>query len=39
MNGEALKAGDAIKLVNEPRIRAWNASNAEILLFDLPRQA
>lgn len=37
VNGQALKAGDAIKIVDEPCVEVSNASNAEILLFDLPR--
>lgn len=36
VNGVALQAGDALKLVNESGIRASDASDAEILLFDLP---
>lgn len=36
VNGMDLKAGDAIKLVNEPHITVSNGKNAEILLFDLP---
>lgn len=36
VNGQPLKAGDALKIVSEPRITVSNASNAEILLFDLP---
>lgn len=38
LNGEALKAGDAIKLVGESRVTASDAKDAEILLFDLPVQ-
>ena len=36
VNDVALKAGDAIKIENEPRITVSQAHNAEILLFDLP---
>ncbi len=35
-NGIALRAGDAIKLVDEPDIHVSDARHAEILLFDLP---
>lgn len=37
INKQALEAGDALKLVNEPDIQVSNAHDAEILLFDLPR--
>lgn len=37
VNDVALKAGDALKLVNEDLITLGAATNAEILLFDLPR--
>lgn len=36
VNGQELKAGDAIKMVNEAGITVSHASDAEILLFDLP---
>ena len=36
VNGHALKAGDAIKIVGEPKISLTDASDAEVLLFDLP---
>ncbi len=36
VNGVALKAGDAVKLVGEPHITVADGVNAEILLFDLP---
>ncbi|MDO5666279.1 MAG: pirin family protein [Alcaligenaceae bacterium] len=36
VNGLALKAGDAVKIINEPQITVTNAEDAEILLFDLP---
>lgn len=36
VNGVTLGAGDALKLVNEPRITASDATDAEVLLFDLP---
>ncbi len=38
VNGVALHAGDALKLVNEPGVTVSNASDAEILLFDLPQE-
>jgi len=37
VNGVSLRAGDALKIVDETRINVSEASNAEILLFDLPR--
>lgn len=36
VNGLELKAGDALKLVNEPHVSVSGAADAEILLFDLP---
>jgi len=36
VNGVVLKAGDALKLMNEPLITAGQADDAEVLLFDLP---
>lgn len=36
VNGLALEAGDALKLVNEPRLVVSDAREAEILMFDLP---
>ncbi|MBP6018041.1 MAG: pirin family protein [Burkholderiaceae bacterium] len=36
LNGVALKAGDALKIIDEPGITAGDAIHAEILLFDLP---
>lgn len=39
VNGVRLQAGDAVKLVNEPDIVVSDASQAEILLFDLPSGA
>lgn len=36
VNGVDLKAGDAVKLINEPHITVSDARDAEILLFDLP---
>lgn len=36
VNGITLHAGDALKLVDEPRLAACGAVDAEILLFDLP---
>ena len=36
VNGIELKAGDALKVADEPTITAAQATGAEILLFDLP---
>lgn len=36
VNGQPLAGGDAIKLVNESRVRISSARDAELLLFDLP---
>lgn len=36
VNGVELRAGDAVKFINEPRIIVSDANDAEILLFDLP---
>lgn len=36
VNGVALKAGDALKIIDEPAITVGSATKAEILLFDLP---
>ena len=36
VNGLRVKAGDAVKLVDERRVRAGSATDAEILVFDLP---
>jgi len=38
VNGVALKAGDALKIVDEPSVTLDSAANAEVLLFDLPVQ-
>lgn len=38
VNGIALQAGDALKLVDEPQVTVSAALNAEILMFDLPAQ-
>ncbi|MGB7739467.1 MAG: pirin family protein [Steroidobacteraceae bacterium] len=35
-NGEALEAGDALKLTNEPGLRLAGGEAAEVLVFDLP---
>jgi redox-sensitive bicupin YhaK (pirin superfamily) len=35
VNGQPLGAGDAVKLVNETRVRIGRAKDAEVLLFDL----
>lgn len=37
VNGVALQAGDALKLVDEAEVSLEGSSDAEILLFDLPR--
>lgn len=37
VNGHALEAGDAIKIVNETGLRIDGGESAEILVFDLPR--
>jgi quercetin 2,3-dioxygenase len=36
VNGERVKEGDAVKLVREERVRVDSASDAELILFDLP---
>lgn len=36
VNDLALKAGDAVKIINESQITLTNAEDSEILLFDLP---
>ncbi len=36
VNDVPLKAGDALKIIDEPVITVSDATNAEILLFDLP---
>ena len=38
VNGEALSAGDALMLRDEPAVVLRQGQNAEVLLFDLPRQ-
>jgi quercetin 2,3-dioxygenase len=38
VNGLALNAGDALKLVNQPHVTVSDAADAEVLLFDLPLQ-
>jgi len=35
VNGQALQAGDALKVWGEPRVELESASGAEVLLFDL----
>ena len=35
VNGQALRAGDALKATGEPEIRLENGRDAEVLLFDL----
>ena len=37
VNGVALEAGDALKLVDEDEVRLEGGKDAEVLLFDLPR--
>ncbi|MBL8513041.1 MAG: pirin family protein, partial [Betaproteobacteria bacterium] len=37
VNGTALVAGDAVKLIDESKIEIDGGNGAEILLFDLPR--
>lgn len=37
VNGIELKAGDALKVINEQQISVADAKDAEVLLFDLPR--
>jgi len=36
VNGQALRAGDALMAVDEPSIELTNGREAEVLLFDLP---
>jgi hypothetical protein len=36
VNGQPLGAGDAVKLVDEPRVTLEDGSDAEVLVFDLP---
>lgn len=36
VNGQALRAGDALMAVDEPAIELANGRSAEVLLFDLP---
>lgn len=36
VNGQALAAGDALKLVDEPRVEVSGGEGAELLVFDLP---
>ncbi|MES2152265.1 MAG: pirin family protein [Pseudomonadota bacterium] len=36
VNGVALRGGDALKLTDEAEVRLTGASDAEVLLFDLP---
>ena len=38
INGEALSAGDALMLRDEPAVILTNGQQAEVLVFDLPRQ-
>jgi hypothetical protein len=35
-NGEALEAGDALKLTGEPELSLTGGAAAEVLVFDLP---
>ncbi len=36
VNGHALRAGDAVKLLDEPLVRLSDGQQAEVLVFDLP---
>lgn len=36
VNGQALGAGDALQLANEPELTLSDGANAEVLVFDLP---
>ena len=36
VNGHALRAGDALKLRDEPEVRIRHGKDAEVLVFDLP---
>lgn len=36
VNGETLRAGDALKLIDEPELDLAQGQQAEVLLFDLP---
>ena len=38
INGEALSTGDALMLRDEAAVSLSNGDNAEVLVFDLPRQ-
>jgi hypothetical protein len=38
-NGEALEAGDALKLTGEPELRLGGGEAAEVIVFDLPADA
>ena len=38
-NGEALEAGDALKLTDEPVLRLSGGEAAEVIVFDLPADA
>ena len=37
VNGHELQAGDALKLIDEPLVQIEHGSDAEVLVFDLPR--
>lgn len=37
VNGQALTAGDALKLTDEPEVIVADGAGAELLVFDLPR--
>lgn len=37
VNGVALQAGDALKIWDEPKVEVVLAEQAQVLLFDLPR--
>lgn len=36
VDGKALKAGDAVKITQQPQLEIRNGNQAEVLLFDLP---
>ena len=38
-NGEALEAGDALKLTDEPALHLSGGEAAEVIVFDLPADA
>lgn len=36
VNGQQIRTGDSLKIINENELHIYNAENAEFLLFDLP---